>query len=534
PDGSRLAYVPTVGGNRVLHLRSLDQLEGTSIPGTEEAYNPFFSPDSNWVGYVTRTELKKVSVSGGTPLTLCELSLSRGASWADDDTIVLAPSASSGLVRVPAAGGEPTPLTTLDEASGEVTHRWPFALPGGRGVLFTSHNSGSNFDSANIEVIDTTTGERKVLHRGGSYPQYVPTGHLVYMNEGTLFAADFDLDSLEVTSQPAPVVQNISSNPAGTGGAQISFSRNGTLAYLHGSATSLKHLMVWVDREGQWTPVSDELETFVEPRLSPDGRSLAVEILSDNGSDAWVYDLERGASTKLTFHEALDEVPIWSPDGQYIVFSSERDGAPNLYRKRSDGSGQVERLTTSEISQYPTSWSPDGEYVLFAQFDPQNREDLWVLPIGSEGEPELYLQTPFGESEGDFSPDGRWIAYSSDESGQHEVYVRPFPSGGGKWQISVGGGDKPRWSQEGDAIFYRNGGGVSVAEVRVDRDALRAEKPRQLFNSLFPPLTVGGTSYADYDVDPSGERFLMFKPEGEQTARDHLIFVTNWFSELEP
>jgi serine/threonine-protein kinase len=532
PDATHLVYVVDSGDNQQLHLRSLDQLEGSPMPGTEGAYNPFFSPDGAWIGFVTRNELKKVSVSGGTPLTLTELSLSRGASWADDDSIILAPSANSGLVRVSAAGGEPQPLTTLEEAAGEVTHRWPFALPDGRGVLFTSHNAAGNFDTANIEVLDSKSGERKVVHRGGSYPQYVPTGHLVYMNEGTLFAATFDLDTLETTSQPAPVLQSISSNPASTGGAQVSFSDNGTLAYLHGSATSLKHSIVWVNQEGHWSPVSDELDTFVEPRLSPDGRSLAVEILADQGSDAWVYDLDRGVSTKLTFDEAFDEVPIWSPDGQLILFSSDRDGVPNLYTKRADGSGQVERVTTSENPQYPTSWTSVGPTLPYTEFAPDNREDMWILKMDGTSEPEPYLQTPFGESEGVFSPDGRWIAYDSEESGQMEVYVRPFPSRGGKWQISVGGGSKARWARDGSAIFYRSAGGVSVAQVLVEGDAIRAQKPRQLFTDTFPPLTVGGISYADYDVDLKGERFLMFKPEGEQTSRDHLIFVTDWFSDL--
>jgi serine/threonine-protein kinase len=286
-----------------LHVRALDQLQGSALSGTEESYHPFFSPDGKWVGFVTRSELKKVSVSGGAPLTLCPVNISRGASWAPDDTIIFTPNPGAGLFRVVAAGGEPQPLTELKE--GEASHRWPQVLPGGKAVLFSSSASTSNFDDANIELVVLATGERKVLHRGGSYARYLGSGHLVFAREGTLFAAPFDLGRLELTGSPAPVLEGIASNPF-HGSAQFDVSANGLLVYLGGGQQLYRYSMVWVDRDGAATPLSEEQKTYGEPHFSPDGSKLAVQVFEAGrtNSDVWVYDLKRGVPTRLTFEEA--------------------------------------------------------------------------------------------------------------------------------------------------------------------------------------------------------------------------------------
>jgi serine/threonine-protein kinase len=530
PDGTLLAYVVGDGNSRSLHIRSLDRLEGSPLSGTEQSYHPFFSPDGKWVGFVTRTELKKVSISGGAPLTLADANLSRGASWGPDDTIVFAPTPGAGLSVVPAAGGEAQGLTELGE--GETSHRWPQFLPDGKTVLFTSHASSSNFDDANVEAVVVATGERKVLHRGGSYARYVPSGHLVYVREGTLFGAPFDATRLEMTGSPAPILEGVISSPY-HGSAQFDVARNGLLVYLGGTLDRFQYSMVWVDRDAKTLPVSADRKTFGEPHISPDGTLLAVQIHDVGGVnvDIWVYDLKRGASTRLTFQEAADVAPIWSHDGKRVAFSSDRDGAFNLYWKRADGSGEVERLTESDNTQYVSSFSPDGKYLVYHESAAGTASDLFVLPLEGDREAELFLRTPFGESEAAFSPDGRWIAYNSNESGSSEVYVRPFPAAAGKWQISTDGGVYPRWSHQGRELFYRKDDAVIVVSYRSEGESFVAETPRKLFEGAFLSLSVGGMTLADYDVGPDGKRFVMM--QGEEHAQEMKVtFVFNWFEDL--
>jgi serine/threonine-protein kinase len=530
PDGTRLAYIVGDGNRRALHIRTLDQLQGSALSGTEEAYHPFFSPDGKWVGFVTRSELKKVSFSGGAPLTLCPVNISRGASWAPDDTIIFTPNPGAGLFRVPAAGGEPQPLTELKD--GEASHRWPQVLPGGKAVLFSSSASTSNFDDANIELVVLATGERKVLHRGGSNARYVGSGHLVYAREATLFAAPFDLGRLELTGSPAPILEGIASNPF-HGSAQFDVSANGLLVYLGGGQQLYRYSMVWVDRDGEATPLSEEEKTYGEPHFSPDGSKLAVQVYEAGrtNSDVWVYDLKRGVPTRLTFDESDEAAPFFSPDGQRVVFSADSSGATNIYWKRADGSGETERLTESPITQWASSISPDGKHIVFHQSNSGTASDLFVLPLSGDRKPETFLQTPFTEAEAAFSRDGRWIAYQSNESGTVEIYVRPFPSGSGKWQISTNGGRYARWSPDGRELYYRNDDGLAVVSVDPSGESFVADKPRQLFDGPFLSLSIYGSTLADYDVSPDGKRFVMMQGE-EQLRNTKVTVVFNWFEVL--
>ena len=464
PDGSRLAYVTGDETERTLWVRSLGQLQGASLAGganSEVVYHPTFSPDGEWIAYVTPTELKKIPVSGGASITLCDIDLSRGATWLPDDTIVVSPTGRDGLSRVSAAGGELQPLTTLNEEEREQSHRWPHALPDGRAVIFTVFTQAmAGADEALIAVADMATGEHKILHRGGYYGRYVPSGHLVYIHEGTLFAVPFDAGSLEITGSAAPAVQGVTAS-VGSGGAQYTFASDGTLAYISGELGVPEYPAIWVDRSGQTTRLWDTPASYANPRLSPDGNRLAFSILDGSNWDVWVYDLTREVATRLTFHDGYDADQIWTPDGEYLIFTSDRDGAANLYRKRADGSGDVEVLTEGEVQMYPISLSPDGKLAL-AEAN-ADTIDIYVISLDGATEPEPYLVTSFLERDPVFSPDGRWVAYASNESGRFQIYVRPYPAAGGRWQVSDESGRWPLWSQDGSELFYRT---VSYTHLR--------------------------------------------------------------------
>jgi serine/threonine-protein kinase len=540
PDGTRLAYVAGDDAGRTLYVRSLDSLDtvqlATGTVGTNSPYHPFFSPDGEWIGFVTASELRKIPNTGGTAQTLCKVERSRGASWSEDGSIVLAPSPSSGLVRVSAAGGEPTPLTTLDRAKGEITHRWPQALPGGKAVLFTAHRKSRDFNEAALEVVVLASGERKLVLSGGSYGRYARSGHLVYVNGTTLFAVPFDLARLAVTGSPVPILENVATSTA-EGGGQFDFSGTGRLAYVTAENTVSEYPAVWVNRKGETTTLLAERGTYGNPRLSPDGRRLALTALREGNWDIWVYDLERGVPTRLTFDEAAETEQIWSPDGRELVYSSDKSGFDNLHRKRADGSGEAERLTEAEESQWASSWSRSGQIALTASAKGA-AFDVEVMPSTGEHKPEPFLGTPFRETDADFSPDGRWLAYASNESGRLEVYVRPYPAGGGRWQVSDGGGAYPRWSRDGRELFYRTDTGIMSASVEAAADTLRVGKPRAVLSGAFRGGTggvnAGGFAFADYDVSPDGQRFVMFPaPQGTgQSEHQHVTLVTHWLEEL--
>jgi len=540
PDGTRLAYVVGDDNARSLMVRGLDRLDAVQLAagtGTVNIpYHPFFSPDGEWIGFVTPSELRKIPATGGTAQTVCKVERSRGASWSPDGTIVIAPSPGSGLVRVPSAGGEAKPLTTLDKAKNEVTHRWPQVLPGGKAVLFTSHTKSRDFNEAALEVVMVASGERKLVHSGGSYGRYVPSGHLVYVNQTTMFAVPFDLKRLAVTGSPVPILQDLATSIP-DGGGQFSFSGSGRLVYVTAENTVSTYPAVWVDRKGVATPLLAEPGSYANPRLSPDGRRLALTVLRDDNWDVWVYDLERGVPSRLTFDDAAETEQIWSPDGRELVFSSDKGGFDNLYRKRSDGSGEAERLTTSDSAQWASSWSRDGHVAITAS-NTGAGFDLQVMRLAGERKAEMFLSTPFREADAAFSPDGHWLAYESNESGRLEVYVRPFPPGGGRWQVSDGGGAYPRWARSGRELFYRTDTGIMSAPVEAVGDTLRVGKPSVVFQGAFrggtTGLGVGGYSFADYDVAPDGRRFVMF-PAGSgpgRTEHPHVMLVTGWFEEL--
>jgi eukaryotic-like serine/threonine-protein kinase len=533
PDGRMLAYVANNGNARPqISVRALNELEARPLLGTVNASMPFFSPDGQWIGFTANGALRKVPITGGGTLTVTgRIAGAMGASWGPPDTIVFSPNPGSGLWKVSAAGGEAIELTKLKGA--EQSHRWPQFLPDGNAVLFTVL-SGASSDGQEIAVKRLDTGEEKVLIRGGTYPQYVPTGHLLFYRAGTVLAVPFDPVRLEIKGTPVPVVEGVRSTAGnGIGGAQVGFSRQGTVIYSSGTAdvavgAAALSRLVWVDRQGveQTTPASPHV--YKNPLVSPDGRLVAI-VITDPMSDVWIYDLGRDTLTRLTF-EGSSDTPFWSPDGKRVVFEAQRGGPVNLFWKPVDGSGSEERLTRGEYTHQVGSLTPDAKTLIYAETHPKTQRDLWMVRLDGDRKPQILLQTPFNESTGRLSPDGHWLAYISDESGRYEVYVRPFPGPGGKWQISTEGGNEVLWSPKGNELFYWTGNRMMAVDIST-QPAFSAGKPRMLFEATSYLRTPGAGIY--YSVSPDAQRFLMLKRQDQkQTGNGEFTVIANWFEEL--
>ena len=547
-DGTQVAYIAGAAGQTAqLMVRAIDQLDAIPLAGITGPRSPFFSPDGRWVGYYAQRELRKVSIAGGPAITLCRTAGAlRGASWSPDGMIVFATDAAgTGLFTVPAGGGEPRALTIPAQEHDERAHWFPSVLPGGRAVLFTIQAMGL-IDTApvSLAVLDLTTGQRKTLIRGGSQAVYLDSGHLVYAASGNLRAVRFDLTRLEVLSDPVDVVEQVMTKRGGA--ANFSISHRGTLVYVPGGAGSpefKQNSLVWVNRQGG---VEDPIQTpphaYSSPRLSPDGGRVAVGIrdaergYNDLGIGVW--DLARQTLTPLTFRDIA--FPVWTPDGRRIVFSSgyPRDAA-NLFSQSADGTGTVARLTTSSTDHWPQSISPNASSLVFIEFTKTSSGLNWNLgllsldgpltPVGV-GDPQIrpLMQTTATEKNAEISPDGRWLAYQSNESGRDEVYVRPFPKvQGGRWQISTGGGTGPAWARSGKELFYVDAGGLLMAvPVQTTRSFGVGHAMRVLHTRYFTsdPFTGG---IRNYDVSSDGQRFLMIKDTPAT-----IVVVVNWLDEL--
>jgi serine/threonine-protein kinase len=543
PDGRTLAFVgQKTAGAPQLYVRRLDQLQATALPGTEDANNPFFSPDGRWIAFFASRKLKKIATTGGAVVTLCDAPAGRGGAWADDGTIVFLPNNGPdvSLVRVSAAGGKPEPLLSL--AEGEVTQRWPQMLPSGKGVLYTASNVASGFTDANIVVQPLPAGARKIVMRRGSYGRYLPSGHLVYIQDGTLFAAPFDLGRLETSGPAVPALEGIAelaSNASGgsAGAAQMAVSENGTLAYLAGASVTTGFPVSWLDRAGRVSTLRAAPSVWTNPAFSPDGRRLALEIM-DATSNLWVYEWERDTLARVTFEASDSARPVWTPDGRRLAFAATRADSPgfNLFWARADGTGEVQRLTESKNLQFPVSWHPSGRFLAFTEIRPGTSEDLMILPIeGDEasgwkpGKPTVFLGTGAAELEPTFSPDGRWIAYASTEAGRPDVYVRPYPGPGGKWLISTDGGMNPMWSRARHELFYTLDQRIMVVPYGVDGDSFRPDKPREWSSIRF----VSRQRQRSVDLHPDGDRLaLATTSQTVRTKQDKVVLVFNFFDEL--
>jgi Tol biopolymer transport system component/predicted Ser/Thr protein kinase len=532
PDGGRLVYMAA----RRLFSRPLDRTEAIELKGPEGGGAPFFSPDGQWVGFFAEGKLMKIPAAGGSPTVISDASPS-GGSWGDNDVIVATFGGRTGLMTVPASGGTPRRITKLE--AGEAVHVWPQMLPGGKAVLFTSNGSvNDGFNDAKIEAVTLKDGRRKVIQQGGTYGRYISAakgpGHLIYVHEGTLFAVAFDPDKLQELGVPAAVAQNVST---GTGGAaQLDFARDGSLIYRFGGQLRQTRELSWVGPSGmpERLPLKPDDYRFV--RLSPDGQKLALTVARSGGMDLLVYDWKRDVTTRLTFDGKVNDVFAWSPDGRFIVFA----GNTGIFWTRADGGGKPQMLHPGNGAELAWSFAPDGKTISMSEngtFAAGPNSDIWTLPVESDaaglraGKPEVFLQTPFQEGRSAFSPDGRWLTYSSNEAGgsRHGVYVRGFPDTGGKWQVASDG-DYPRWSPKGRYLFFLDGAGKAIFKVNYTAkgDTFAPDKP-----SIWIPAQ--NKQFLVFDIAADGQRAVVMESSVgvEQTSvPGHLTFLIHFADEL--
>jgi len=549
-DGTRLVYVADVGQQTQLYIRDLDDLESMPIAATEGATAPFLSPDASEVGFFQGDWLRKVSLEDGIAVTLDEQPSRervRGAesgAWAPDGSIVYSWGRGP-LMSVPVSGGQPAALTALDTERGEIAHLMPQVIARAGRVLFTSSTRVADLENATLEVVSLDGGERTRVREGAYFGRYAESGHLLYIAKGSLHAAPFDIERLRETGSSRPVLAGVFTDPA-AGTTHLDFSSTGTLVFAAGSNRVTRASGVSVSRSGELTGVLEEPREYYSPRFSPDGRQLSMHVgggfySQTSRSDIWVYELDTGAMRQVTWHAAPDFMPIWSPDGERLTFSTERfNGIPNLAWKRADGEGEVTPLIDSRLPQYACSWTPDGRTLVFIQ-STESGYDIHALPFdadGNPGAPRALIASEFTEWRPEVSPDGVWLSYSqSDSLGRTQVYVQPL-AGGRKIQVSGGDGDYAnilsRWSRAADEIYYRDGDQILVVRYSVRNDEFRPEPPELLFEGTFE-----ARGWPDWDVAPDGEAFALFQVEDADGTTpswdvhfDDVVFVFDWFEEL--
>ena len=522
PQGTRVVYVGVMSSREQLYVRAIDGVESKALAGTEQATNPFFSPDGEWIGFFAQGKLKKISLAAGTIQTLCDAPNSRGGSWAGD-SIYFAATNNGGISKVSADGGTPTEVTRLDRGKGEISHRWPQVLPGNQALLLDVW-TGPGADEKQVHVLRLDTRTRTVVVQAAASGRYVASGHVIYARNDELFAVPFDVDGLRVSGQASRLRDTAWK---GSEGNQFAVSDNGVFLSVSGSTSRYERRLVWVGRDGRVEPLAaPPREYYGNAVISPDGRRAAVDM--EGGTvGVWLYDFVRATLTPLTTGSGSSQAPRWTPDGTRIVYRGTRTGSRNLWWKRVDDATGEERLTTGEAVQTPGSFSRDGQWLAYYEGDPATGFDVWAVPVGGDRRPRPVVRTPFVEEYPRLSPDGRWLAYTSSESGRFEVLVQSFPEPGGRTQISTSGGIEPVWSHDGRELFYLNGDAMMAVEIRTS-PTLVASTPRLLFEGRYVRSPNG---VASYDVSADG-RFLRVQPMHPDPPTDQIQVTLNWFEEL--
>lgn len=536
PDGSTLAFA-SFGG---VYLRRLDELETRRLEAADDYSSaPTFSPDGRNLAFIggnaimsSKRPFLVAALSGGAAVKLADYDMFHRGDWGENGSLYWTATYPGGIVQTPASGGPTEAVTTLDLERGERSHRFANLLPGGHALLYTVGFDGiQTYDDARIDVWDLRTQQHRTLIAGGTAPIYSPSGHIVYARGGKLLAVPFDATRLEVTGTPVEVLSGVMTS-GNTGIAQFTISRRGDLAYVPGAANGATRKLVWVDRSGRAEPLPLPPGSYLYPRISPDGQQLAVEIEGPN-HDLMLYDFARGVLSKVTT-DGLSHNPVWAPDGARFAFRSWQAGGMTMWSMPADRSAPASRLDPQGTRQSPVSYSPDGQFLAFDQKDPQTRDDVWVLPPG--GSPVAVARSRFSEGSAKFSPDGRWIAYASDESGRSEVYVQAFPGPGAKQQISRDGGLDPVWRRSGGELYYRSGDGMMAVSIGT-LGRLSVSPPRQLWTGKYSggsgsSCGMPGPASSNYDVTPDGQRFLMVQDDLSWAPSNRIVVVLNWTDEL--
>ncbi len=522
PDGRIIAYVAESKNDTKLYIRELNQFDAEVLPapGLRDVHALFFSPDNHWLGFFSEGKLKKMLLSGGQPSTIAEVPLPLGPIWGPDDTIIFGVPG-EGLKQISSDGGELKPITTVDYDKGEWLHIASQFLPSGEEVLYSALN-GSGV-ALHVAALNLKTGRQKVIIEGVSQATYAPSGFLVFPQNKSLMAAPFDISKYKLTGPSKEILRGVMIGPIKR--ALAGFSENGTLIYVPGDEEAAERMLVWVDRKGRSEPVIEDKRSFNGPRISPDGRKLAMWM----DGQVWIYDIQRDTLRPLT-SEGQNFWPVWTPDGQRVVFPTIRAGSPkvNLFWKRIDGSAPSESLTQSQYVLQPLSWSPDGKTLLFHQsLNPSEGWDIYTLKLDKNRTSSPLLNSKFNERRPSLSPDGHWLAYESDESGRPEVYVTTFPNPGSRWLISSQGGTEPAWSRSGQELFYRNADKMMAVDIVTDPEFV-PDKPRLLFEGEYLSTLYG----RNYDIAADGRRFVMVKSLSQESKTTQINVVLNWFEEL--
>jgi eukaryotic-like serine/threonine-protein kinase len=519
PDGSTIVYSAYNEDRKIqLYLRKLDSFESTAIPGTEDGSTPFFSPNGEQLGFVTLdNKLKKVALGGGGSVVLASQAAVIGGSWADDDIIYFQKSFASGVYAVSAGGGQPRQVTKPAGTDDRV-HLWPAALPGNIGLIFTVW-TGKSFNEARIEALSFKTGKRRVLVDGGTDAHYLGNGYLAYAHSGTLFVVGFDPERLEVKGTPAPVIQGLMMG-ASNGDAVFGVSRNGTLVFQPGTLTSFQRNLLWVERSGKATPITPEVKPYASPAISPDGRQIALT-LESSSFDVWIYDLGRDTLTKVSFGSD-DYRPHWSPDGKMLAYDSSKSGHQQVYVKRGGGQASEQVVTDGPEDKQLYDWTKDGREVIFGRQNKDTGWDLYAAAIEGDHKPRPLVEASFNQVQAQVSPDGKWLAYVSDESGEDEVFVQALDDPGTRVQVSRETGIAPRWTRSGNELLYRMKDRLMSVKI-TSGPTFSPSKPSVLF--------ADKKEWNGYDVAGDG-RLVVTRDAEDQGSGNQINVVLHWFDEV--
>jgi Tol biopolymer transport system component len=523
PDGKKIVFAAKdEAGKVMLWVRALDGIAARPLPGTDNPFLPFWSPDSKSIGFFSSAKLRKIDIEGGPPVVLADAAGARGGTWNRDGVILFA--SVPGLFRVSAAGGEPSPV--IKPQRDVVDPRFPFFLPDGKRFLFVDQAP----DNRQIFIGSLESSELHRLAAADSAALYAMPGYLLFVRQGTLLAQPFDSTKLASGGEAVPVAEQVAFDAPAPG---FSVSENGTLTYRVGQGAS-QFQLVWVDRSGKVIESTGMPDVYRSPAISPDGRRIAIYRHEGNGGDVWILEASGSKASRLTFDGSQDNAhPIWTGGGSSIVFLSHRKGKWGIYQKLGNGTGAEELLFESEELKVPMSWSPASNMVLFSLADPKNNNDAWALPLTGDRKPFPVLRTQFAESHPQISPDGKWFAYTSNETGRNEIYVQSFPPGRGKWQVSSSGGQFARWRPDGKELFYMSRpslGQIVAVSVHASSTTFEFSTPHPLFDSGYVNAAPGPGNYNTYDVTADGQRFLIPRPATDSAvlANTPINVVLNW------